>query len=216
MLEFKDDISLDYDLEVDVPGRKIDTSFMGYIDGQLSAVRIQTDQLLKTLPRYSDAQNCCPDDIVRAKLLGTRDYFRQYFHEHLRHISPTREILKHLKKSHQFITSNDVAPDSLLKDPFIQEKLANLNGKKNREHVVLHARGTSEVLWKGGFLYPIVHELMEGSPADAIDYFNEISLIERDARHHVNLMDRVFVRHAVEVLTKKADRRLSKVKRLRA
>ncbi len=210
MNEFQDDIILDYNFNPPVYPQQDENTFMGYVNNHLSSVRIQTDQLLRALPRYSEAKNCCPEDIVQTRLLGTRDFFRQHFHGHLRHISPTREILKHMKKRQQYFMSDDLAPDTLLRDPFIAEKLTHMNGPTCRDQVALHARGTSEILWKGAFLYPIVHNLMQQHPVDAIDYFNEISLEERKERHHVNLMDRVFVRYAIERMVREADIRMVK------
>lgn len=200
MAEFQDDIILSYE-DFDSPVRKKTPTFMEYIEDQLAIVRIGTDQLFKSLPKYSEAKYCHPEQIIKERLLSTSAYFREHFHHHLLHVQPTRNIIKHLKKIKPSISRADITPNLLLSDPYIEERLANLKGRKHRDQVESHASATSNILLKGGFLYPIVHLLMKEMPSDAMEYSDEVSWEDHKAHLHAIQTDRSLVRYAFKHLS---------------
>jgi hypothetical protein len=201
-MEITGDVPLDYLILTD-HSKDVgldDSSFMNYMNRELELVSVKVSDVLEGFPSKKEAKACCKEEVISADTLSSEAYFLQHFHEHLRQIAPTRRILTHIRKTRDnILTHIDLLPENLLNDPFIHDELKNIGTKKDQQHIHSYARTTSEVLLKGSFLYPVVHNLMKEADVTR-QFLDEVSLYERKKKYQTNLTDRTLVRYAVEQL----------------
>jgi hypothetical protein len=176
-----------------------------YIHRELEMAEVDAVRLKKLLPKYSEARDCCVDDILTNPHLSVRDYLLQYFHKHLRQIKVFRDLLtRRIKTKRSILTLTEVLPDGLVTDgdKVIRDRIAYLNGPNHTKDFAQHARQVSEVLLKAGFVYPYVHELKSEHPADFIEFMDKVNTYEREQGNKVNMQDRMATRFIVSELLK--------------